>query len=86
MTSSNNVPIFTGPVAVDIVFYLARPKTVKRVMPHTRPDLDQLSRAVLDALPVAGVWVDDAQVVNLHAVKVYADSHPCCLITVTEAT
>lgn len=59
------------PVSVRITFFMPRPKTVKRHMPTVPPDIDKLCRAVLDALTDAGVWVDDSQVVDLGATKIY---------------
>lgn len=59
------------PVSVRITFLMPRPKTVKRHMPTVPPDVDKLCRAVLDALTDAGVWVDDSQVVDLGATKIY---------------
>ena len=59
------------PVSVRITFLMPRPKTVKRHMPTVPPDIDKLCRAVLDALTDAGVWVDDSQVVDLGATKIY---------------
>ena len=35
------------------------------------PDIDNLAKAILDALNHSGVWVDDRQVVELHACKFY---------------
>lgn len=60
------------PVSVHITFLMPRPKTVKRHMPTVPPDIDKLCRAVLDALTDVGVWVDDSQVVDLGATKIYA--------------
>lgn len=60
------------PVSVRITFLMPRPKTVKRHMPTVPPDIDKLCRAVLDALTDVGVWVDDSQVVDLVATKIYA--------------
>lgn len=60
------------PVSVRITFLMPRPKTVKRHMPTVPPDIDKLCRAVLDALTDVGVWVDDSQVVDLRATKIYA--------------
>lgn len=76
---------WTGPVSVGLTFYVARPKghhvagdpsrPVKANapdVPTTKPDLDKLVRAVLDAMTDAGVWRDDSQVVWLQARKAYA--------------
>jgi crossover junction endodeoxyribonuclease RusA len=64
-------------VAVELRFRLPRPKALPktRATPHTtRPDIDKLTRAVLDAL--TGVaWGDDSQVASLHATKRYAALH-----------
>jgi Holliday junction resolvase RusA-like endonuclease len=76
-----------GPVAVALVFVLARPKGHYRTgrnahllrdsaptAPAGKPDIDKLSRAVLDAIGSAKtVWVDDSQVADLHAIKRYAE-------------
>ena len=60
-------------VEINVIFQLARPKTVKRKEPHKRPDIDKLARAVLDAL--TGVaYEDDEQVVKLTASKEYAET------------
>ncbi len=57
---------------VRLKFFLRRPKTVKRIDPTTKPDLDKLVRAVLD--PLTGVvYNDDCQVVDIHARKYYVD-------------
>lgn len=61
------------PVLVHLSFRLPRPKTTTRKKPSVRPDIDKLSRAVLDALVEAGVVKDDGQVTTLIAEKLYAD-------------
>lgn len=65
-------PVCEGPVGVGLVFHLPRGRTVRRVSPHVKPDLDKCVRAVFDALTVAGVWGDDGQVVWLRACKRYS--------------
>ncbi len=68
-----------GPLRVDVEFRLERGATVKRELPSVRPDLDKLERALLDGIGQAqkdwgvSIWRDDAQVVQLHGRKVYAD-------------
>ena len=61
----------SGPVELWLMFRVERGKTVKRVWPCVRPDLDKYVRAVCDALTKATVYKDDGQVVNLHAQKRY---------------
>lgn len=65
---------FSGPVRVEMVFFLKRPKTVTRLMPTVPPDLDKLVRGLFDALTIANVWVDDSLAVEMCAEKVYCDS------------
>jgi len=89
----------TGPVAVDVVFWLPRPvkhygsgPNTNRVLPSAprfptgRPDVDKLARAVLDGLAVGGAYAEDKQVVRLTASKRYVVARPespCALIVVT---
>ena len=65
--------IFDAPVAVGLRFHLPRPKSRKKAKyPVTKPDVDKLARAAIDAL--SGVaFKDDNQVVAVQARKVYAD-------------
>lgn len=61
------------PVWVSVTFRLQRPRSApKRVVrPTTKPDLDKLARACLDAM--SGVlFADDSQVVSLHVQKEFA--------------
>lgn len=71
-----------GPLAVSLTFVLPRPKSApKRVtMPATKPDLDNLVKAVLDGCNQAGVWADDSRVVVLTAHKVYGE--PCAKVAI----
>lgn len=61
-----------GPVAVEMIFTLPKPKSAKRgSVPSKRPDLDKLCRSTFDALVSAGAIEDDARCVRLFAAKVY---------------
>jgi len=65
---------FTEPVEVRAVFYLPRPRTVKRELPSVPPDLDKLQRSLGDALSIdAKVLQDDSLIVRWEASKVYAE-------------
>jgi crossover junction endodeoxyribonuclease RusA len=65
-------PLLTGPVRVDLLFVLPRPKSApkRRLYPDGKPDVDKLARAALDAL-TGVVFSDDARVCLLKAAKVY---------------
>lgn len=67
---------------VDLVFGVPRPKR-KVILPTTRPDLDQYVKLVLDAGNEV-LWADDAQIVSITAIKVYAEL-PFTKIRVEEA-
>jgi len=81
-TMNGNHPVM-GPVDVYVAFKMPRPKghltaqgarrTRSPDHPTNRPDVDKLARATLDGLTEGGAWLDDAQVINLHARKRYAD-------------
>lgn len=64
--------VFEGPVVVSIHAYrpLARsvPKRVTRQAWTSKPDADNIAKAVLDALKGVA-WLDDSQVVKLEVVK-----------------
>ena len=60
----------TEPVEIELVFRMARPRTVTRSEPSVAPDLDKLIRAVLDAL-TAVAYRDDGQVTRITATKEY---------------
>ena len=64
---------WSGPVGIELDFGIPKPKSApkrKRVWPDKRPDIDKLSRAVLDALTYV-IFADDSQVVHLRASKDY---------------
>lgn len=69
-----NTEPFQGPVSVTIRFYMPRPKSApkSRLYPDRKPDVDKLVRSTLDALSGV-IYRDDAQIVRLNAVKLYAD-------------
>jgi crossover junction endodeoxyribonuclease RusA len=71
-----------GPVALRATFTVAKPTSApkrSRTFPTTRPDLSHYVRAIEDALTEAGVWRDDAQVIDSAERKVYPNEHPLAL-------
>lgn len=72
-----NYQPFGGPIRISVTFYVPKPLTIRRLLPTVPPDLDKLERGLLDALTIAGVWLDDAQVVEISSAKRYAsDGRP----------
>lgn len=66
-----------GPVSVDVTFFVAPPQKIPKARggyPIVRDDVDKLARGILDALKNAGVYTDDAVVVDLLARKRYAET------------
>lgn len=63
-----------GPVHMEIIFTLPKPKSAsrtKRTWPDRKPDLSKLVRATEDALTDAGVWEDDARIISCRSMKVF---------------
>ncbi len=61
-----------APVKVCIAVYVCRPKSVKRVKPTVKPDLDNIIKVVLDGLNGVA-FDDDKQVCAVEAEKLYTD-------------
>lgn len=75
-----------GPLLLVVVFTLPAPMSLPKrraSYPSKLPDLSKLVRSTEDALTSAGVWKDDARVVECRALKTYpADTlgaHPDAL-------
>ena len=74
MTRARRTTPFLGPVSVHLTFRLHRPTSANAAWrwQWKRPDIDKLTRAVLDSLTVAGVVADDGQVAELVVRKLLA--------------
>lgn len=85
MKASGDDGKFEGAVKVEAVFYLTRKPTVKRDLPTVPPDVDKLTRSLLDGITAKGegVWRDDSQVVRLEVSKVYAVGQSGVAVTIT---
>ena len=79
---------------VELVFYMPRPKAhfkksgLRDTAPywHTnKPDSDNLTKAVFDAITDTGLWRDDSLVAHTTCRKVYADNDgkTGCAITIS---
>ena len=81
LAALEDVPVvpLAGPFSVEIAFCMKRPKShfrangdLKETAPtfvSKKPDIDNMAKAVLDALTQAGVWRDDAEVSVLGCIK-----------------
>ena len=74
---------FDGPLYARLTFWLPRPKSVTRMWPFVKPDLDNLAKAVLDGLNGV-VFHDDAQVCCMDLAKHYADERVGVQVEITE--
>lgn len=77
----NGTELFQGALALSVTFVMPRPRGHfgKRGLrdsapayPTTRPDVDKLSRAIMDALKHVA-YRDDAQVIMKQVTKVYGE-------------
>lgn len=82
----HNAPLYDGALALEVLFYLPRPKSLKKsiLYPATRPDLSKLVRCLEDAL--TGVVIsDDSRIIDLRAVKWFArDCPPKAVVRIYE--
>jgi Holliday junction resolvase RusA-like endonuclease len=85
MKDSGDDSKFEGAVKVEAVFYLTRRPSVKRKLPTVPPDVDKITRSLLDGITAkgAGVWGDDSQVVRLEVSKVYATGQAGVAVTIS---
>jgi Holliday junction resolvase RusA-like endonuclease len=72
------------PVEIALVFYLPKPKSVKRQWPSVKPDLDKLIRSTFDGLTTGGLYSDDALVIAVSASKEYATDRMGCQVIASE--
>ena len=74
-----------GAVTLDVMFFIPRPKSVTREWPSVKPDLDKYIRSIGDSATDAGCLIDDGQICEIVAFKVYDDGLPAgALVTLSE--
>lgn len=81
--TEHNAPLLDEPCKLTLRFRLQKPKsaTKKRIWPDSRPDVDKLTRAVMDAITDVLI-TNDSRVCELVVRKTYAvDVPPGCTIT-----
>ena len=57
---------------VELVFFIAKPKSVNRPYPSVRPDADNFAKLVMDC-GNGILWMDDSQIVDLRVRKEYGE-------------
>lgn len=64
-----------GAIRLFIYLYFdkKRPKKLWGKYKTTRPDVDNFCKALIDQMTKCGYWLDDAQIVDLHIIKYYAE-------------
>lgn len=75
--------LYSGPVTVELKFYLRKPKKPLHEEPLKRPDMDNLIKTVLDGLNGIA-YEDDKQIIKISAEKHWADDEPRTEILVYE--
>lgn len=69
----------TSPIYLQAKIILPRPKARRKdYYVVTKPDIDNLLKAIMDVLSQVRVWHDDAQVVRLEAEKIYQAENLAC--------
>lgn len=64
----------TGAVDLVIVYYFKAKKPHKDGQPKvTRPDVDNMTKLILDVMTESGFWNDDSQVFRLTVAKIYSE-------------
>ena len=77
---------YDGPLAVDVTFWMPRPKRPKYSLPAVKPDADKLCRALGDAMTTSGLIADDARITTWHARKRYSDTPGIAIHDIREDT
>ena len=81
-----------GPVRVYINVWFSVPASWSRKKRDShvfkyhaqKPDADNVTKAVLDALTDCGAWLDDSQVASVQVIKRWAGQEPTTLIEIVE--
>lgn len=83
----NNEEPFSGPLSMDVTFYLPAPRDKKSRTPgiycYKTPDLDNLIKFLCDSCNDANIWEDDKLVCKITTQKIY-DKNPRTVLILTE--
>lgn len=78
-----NIPLFQGPIIVDIIFFMKKPLRLKSNFYHSKkPDIDNLCKFLFDACSNI-LFTDDSLICKLSVEKVY-DTNPRTQLTIKD--
>ncbi len=64
--------LMDGPIRIEATFYLLKPKSKRAKYPATKPDWDNLAKALTDSLEGL-IYTNDSRIVEAHIRKEYGD-------------
>lgn len=92
LNQHNNQPLFSGPISIDITFFMPVPKTRKEIRNKLRarqlvyhshkPDIDNLCKFLFDAC--TGVLYEDDCIIAKKTVRKIYDNNPRTEFTIKE--
>lgn len=74
---------FDSAIKVKIIFNLKRPKSVKRLYPAVKPDVDNYIKQIFDS-GNGILWVDDSLICSLYTTKQYSEGEAMIEINIEE--
>lgn len=83
MRSVYNAEPFDSAIKVKIIFNLKRPKSVKRLYPAIKPDIDNYIKQIFDS-GNGILWVDDSLICSLYTTKQYSEGEAMIEINIEE--
>jgi Holliday junction resolvase RusA-like endonuclease len=81
-----SAPLFTGPIELDVTFYMWIPKKGREAdtYHHTTPDLDNLVKLLLDAIVDTKAIVSDDRIISVICAKKIYGKNPRTEFTIRE--
>ena len=67
------IPKMSGPIQVTLSFALGGKESLNGRPHSSKPDSDNLMKAILDSLTTIGAWGDDSQVFDCRVIKRYGN-------------
>ena len=82
----NSSPMLTGPIEIELYFFFIKPKSTPdyHILKTTKPDIDNLTKCVMDALE-GTLYLKDSEIVKATSIKLFG-AEPFTLIKIKEVT